>query len=289
MAERLKADCSRCFGLCCVAPAFARSSDFAIDKPAGHACPNLGAGFGCGIHTTLRERGFVGCTVYDCFGAGQHVAQVTFAGRDWRTDPSSAAPMFAAFTVMRQLHELLWYLGEARSLPVPAPLAAALDGALAETDTLTALDAPTLAAVDVETHRQRCVPLLREASEAARAGYRAAPLPLDLMGADLRGADLRGAALRGALLVGADLRRADLRAADVIGADLRGADVRDARLDGALFLIQSQLDASRGDAATTIPPRLTRPAHWTPPPPPDPAASRAAEAPGKRATRPRRR
>ncbi|WP_238011004.1 pentapeptide repeat-containing protein [Dactylosporangium sp. AC04546] len=280
MAERLKADCSRCFGLCCVAPAFARSSDFAIDKPAGRECPNLGDGFGCGIHVSLRERGFAGCTVYDCFGAGQQVAQVTFGGRDWRTEPSSAASMFAAFTVMRQLHELLWYLGEARSLPVPATLAAALDAALADTDALTSLDAVALAAVDVEAHRQRCVPLLREASEVARAGYRAAPLPPDLMGANLRGADLRGAALRGALLVGADLRRADLRAADVIGADLRGADVRGARLDGTLFLIQSQLDASRGDAATTIPARLTRPAHWAPS-----GAAPPGRTPGKRTAR----
>ena len=37
---RLRADCARCAGLCCVAPAFAASADFAIDKPAGHACPH---------------------------------------------------------------------------------------------------------------------------------------------------------------------------------------------------------------------------------------------------------
>jgi hypothetical protein len=31
-------------------PAFAKSSDFAIDKPAGRACPNLQDDFRCGIH-----------------------------------------------------------------------------------------------------------------------------------------------------------------------------------------------------------------------------------------------
>ena len=36
----LRADCTRCFALCCVAPAFAASADFAIDKPAGQPCPN---------------------------------------------------------------------------------------------------------------------------------------------------------------------------------------------------------------------------------------------------------
>ena len=66
----LRADCERCFGLCCVAPAFSASADFAIDKPAGHPCPHLRPDFRCGIHTDLRGRGFRGCAVYDCFGAG---------------------------------------------------------------------------------------------------------------------------------------------------------------------------------------------------------------------------
>ena len=51
---RLRADCSRCAGLCCVAPAFAASADFAIDKPAGHACPHLRDDALCGIHAELR-------------------------------------------------------------------------------------------------------------------------------------------------------------------------------------------------------------------------------------------
>ena len=56
--RELRADCSRCEGLCCGAPAFAGSADFAIDKPAGRPCPNLGPEFGCRIHQTLRDRGF---------------------------------------------------------------------------------------------------------------------------------------------------------------------------------------------------------------------------------------
>ncbi len=51
----LRADCERCFGLCCVAPAFSASADFAIDKPAGQACPNLQAAFRCGIHQRLAQ------------------------------------------------------------------------------------------------------------------------------------------------------------------------------------------------------------------------------------------
>src|SRR4051794_16389300 len=107
LSESLKADCESCFGLCCVALPFAASADFAIDKDAGRPCPNLEADFRCGIHRDLRERGFPGCTVYDCFGAGQKVSQVTFAGQDWRRAPETATRMFAVFPVVRQLHELL--------------------------------------------------------------------------------------------------------------------------------------------------------------------------------------
>ncbi|WP_432968012.1 pentapeptide repeat-containing protein [Dactylosporangium sp. CA-233914] len=167
MNPELRADCSQCFGLCCAAPAFSRSSDFAIDKPAGHPCPNLGETFRCGIHTQLRQRGFAGCTVYDCFGAGQHVAQVVYEGRDWRRDPASAPRMFEVFAAVRVLHELIWYLTEARSLPQSTPLREALDDALSATQALR--DAPDdLTPADAERHRDRVAPLLREASALAR-------------------------------------------------------------------------------------------------------------------------
>ena len=117
----LRADCQACFALCCVVPAFSASADFAIDKPAGQACPNLRQDFGCGIHARLREQGFRGCTVYDCFGAGQKVSQVTFGGRDWRQSPDIARRMFEVFPVIRDLHELLWYVTEALTFPAARP------------------------------------------------------------------------------------------------------------------------------------------------------------------------
>jgi hypothetical protein len=93
----LRADCESCFALCCVAPAFCASADFAISKRAGQPCPHLGPDFRCGIHTGLRAQGFRGCTVYDCFGAGQQVSQVTFGGQDWRQALQSARSMFEVF------------------------------------------------------------------------------------------------------------------------------------------------------------------------------------------------
>lgn len=240
----LRADCSRCAGLCCVAPAFAKSSDFAITKPAGRPCPHLAGDFRCGIHEHLEERGFHGCRVFDCFGAGQRVTQETFGGRDWRSEPAIAGPMFAALPIMRQLHELLWYLSEALKLPEAARLHEQLRAAFAETDELAG---SVLGEIDLDAHRQRVNPLLVEASELARAGAGKRPnhRGANLIGRKLRGADLRGANLRGAVLIGADLREADLRRADFTGADLRGTDLRGAKLTGALFLTDSQRAAAR--------------------------------------------
>jgi uncharacterized protein YjbI with pentapeptide repeats len=261
----LRADCAHCFALCCVALPFAASADFAITKSAGEPCTHLQADFRCGIHDRLRERGFPGCTAYDCFGAGQKVSQVTFGGRDWRTAPQTATQMFAAFPVVRQLHELLWYVTEALVRPAADSLEVALREALDATEHLTRLPPDELLALDVAAHRQSVNTLLLAASELVRAeGGRAAAQHrgADLMGARLRGADLRGADLRGAYLIGADLRGADLRLADLIGADLRGADLSGADLTGSLFLTQFQLAAAKGDALTKVGPPLTRPAHW---------------------------
>lgn len=261
----LLADCGSCFGLCCVALPFAASADFAVDKKAGQPCANLRSDSRCGIHTRLREKGFHGCTVYDCFGAGQQVSQVTFGGRDWREDPATARRMFAVFPVMRQLHELLRYLTEALEMAPARALHKELRAALDATGRLAASDPDTLLELDVAGHRAGVNELLLRASEAVRAGRRGRRKErrgADLMGARLKGADLRGANLRGALLIAADLRGADLRTADVIGADFRDADLRGADLTGALFLTQAQLDAARGDAATVLPASLARPSHW---------------------------
>ncbi|WP_433612479.1 pentapeptide repeat-containing protein [Prescottella agglutinans] len=265
VSPELVSDCTSCFGLCCVALPFAASSDFAVDKAGGTPCRNLLADFRCGIHTRLRERGFPGCTVYDCFGAGQKVSQVTFAGRDWRAAPDIARPMFDVFPVMRQLHELLWYIDESLRIGAASRLHDDLARLRAETVVLTESDASVLTGLDVAGHRERVNVLLLEVSELTRAalpGRRRNHRGADLMGAKLSGKDLRGANLRGAWLIGADLRGADLRVADLIGADLRGADVRGTDLSEVLFLTQFQVNAARGDGRTRLPAALSRPAHW---------------------------
>lgn len=262
----LRADCANCFGLCCVALTLTASADFAINKKAGEPCTNLRDDFRCGIHTRLRPAGFSGCTVYDCFGAGQKVSQETYGGRDWRRVPGTAEQMFQVFPTMRALHELLWYLTEALTLPAAAPLHAEIRRALDTTERHTRRASAELAELDVSAHRERVAGLLLRTSELVRAAVprrkRRDHRGADLIGARLRGADLRGADLRGAYLIAADLRGADLRLADLVGADFRDAELAGADLTGSLFLTQAQLNAAKGDAATKIPPALTRPSHW---------------------------
>jgi uncharacterized protein YjbI with pentapeptide repeats len=264
--RELHADCARCVGLCCVALEFAASADFAIDKPAGRACPNLQTDFRCAIHSNLRQNGFPGCAVYDCFGAGQRVSQVAFSGLDWRERRDLAPRMFTAFGIMRQLHELLWYLSEALALECVRSLYPELRVARSETERLADLDRVALIDVDVAAHRERVNAVLRQASELARADVRPRGIDrsaADLSGKDLRRMSLRGANLRGARLIGAKLLGMDLQLADLTGADLRGADLRAATMDTSLFVTQSQLESAIGDASTRLPTTRTRPAHWS--------------------------
>jgi hypothetical protein len=261
---QLRADCARCAGLCCVAPAFVASADFAIDKPAGRACPHLAEDFRCGIHAQLRDRGFPGCTVFDCFGAGQRITQDTFGGRSWREAPEIAAAQFAVLPVVRQLHEALWYLVEAGQRPAAAPLHAEVRAVREETERLAAGTAEELAGLDVGAHRAVVGELLQRVSALVRGGRGRDWTGRDLIGRDLRRTELRGAGLRGAYLIGADLRGVDLGPADLLGADLRAADVRGADLAGCLFLTHPQVTAARGDLSTRLPEGLARPPHWAP-------------------------
>ncbi|MGI9206762.1 MAG: pentapeptide repeat-containing protein, partial [Rhodococcus sp. (in: high G+C Gram-positive bacteria)] len=111
---------------------------------------------------------------------------------------------------------------------------------------------------------------LRQVSEEVRAGYREdarATVPDAYPGADLAGRDLRAHSLCGADLRGACLIAADLRGSTLAGVDLLGADLRDARIEGAdlstaLYVTQPQIAAARGSADTTLPHRLSPPAHW---------------------------
>lgn len=170
--QTLKADCSNCFGLCCVALAFAKSADFPMDKAAGEPCANLKDDFRCGIHSHLRESGFKGCTVFECFGAGQKVSRETFNGQSWKQAPETSQQMFTVFPIMRQLHELLWYLNEAMAMPETDPIHDELTRAIYETEQLTVQDPEAIMRIDLESHQDLVSAALSKTSKLTRAESR---------------------------------------------------------------------------------------------------------------------
>lgn len=116
----LRADCSRCVGLCCVAPAFYAVQGFGFDKPAQTACRHLQPDHRCGIHATLDAHGFSGCRAFDCYGAGQRATQACAPDGNWRTSREAAARVFAVYDRLLVLHRLMALLSLAEAaLPIP--------------------------------------------------------------------------------------------------------------------------------------------------------------------------
>jgi hypothetical protein len=163
----LRADCANCFALCCVALRFDASPDFAFSKPAGTPCSNLASDLRCTIHAELGPRGFPGCAVYDCQGAGQKVSQITLGGRDWRTDPKAARWMIVVYPVVRQLHEILGYLVDALDNPAAIGLCPDVEAAIDRINRLTYLTPEALLRVDIDAQRADVARLLDRISELA--------------------------------------------------------------------------------------------------------------------------
>ena len=272
-SSTFQADCANCFGLCCVALDFTASTDFPVDKEKGIACKNLQDDFRCSIHRNLKLSGYSGCTLFDCLGAGQKVSQQTFGGVSWKDDPKSASKMFQALPVMQQLQEMLLYLTQAIEHCGDRQLQETLQNSRREIDELTKVSAERLLAADLPKLRQNINGFLVQVSEQVRLesgrlgkkqrrkkgpDYRGA----NSMGKKYKGCDMRGANFRGAYLIGADLSDADLRNSDFIGADLRDCDLSGADLAGGIFLTQMQVNSAKGDAGTSLPLLLSKPAHW---------------------------
>ena len=269
--ESLKADCSKCFGLCCTALNIVASSDFAINKPAGTPCPNLQKDLRCKIHKNLRDKGFKGCTVFDCLGAGQKVSQDTFSGQSWQEHPEIAKRMFSVFPIMEQLYEMIAFIAEALTYNISQSLQDQLNKQLEKLQGLTDMDVDRLLSLDIISCRLPVNELLLETSEYIRSELSSKVFMIkkgkqfrgvDWVGKNLKGKDLRTTDLRGAYLIAADLRNSDLRGADFIGADLRDANLSGANLSTSMFLTQMQINSAKGNDKTILPGHIQPPSHW---------------------------
>ena len=121
----LQGDCARCDGLCCMALALDKGPKFACDKPAGIACVNLNADYGCAIHDTRVQAGYSGCLDYDCLGAGQVVCTEVLPDVSWRDSDKARGRVIEAFRIQREVHRLIDLLRLAGDLPLNAAQQAA--------------------------------------------------------------------------------------------------------------------------------------------------------------------
>lgn len=263
----LKPECEKCFGFCCIALYFSVHDGFPTDKNAGVPCPNLDKNFRCTVHDKLGTMGLKGCIAYECLGAGQQVSQVTFSGLDWKNEPSISDQMFKAFTIMRQLHEMCWYLHETLLLKSVETIHNDISDALLETENVTRLDPNSLMEFNLLAHGSKVNTLLRQASNLVRSEKNSKvitnpKMPKDFFGKDLRKKDLRYQDLRGACLIAANLEDVDLSGTDLIGADLRDANLNGANLSESIFLTQFQINVARGNTQTKLPTSLLRPINW---------------------------
>jgi hypothetical protein len=159
--------------MCCVATSFDASEDFAIAKPAGVGCRYLRRDCRCAIHDRLVERGFGGCAIYDCYGAGPRVTRA-FAGR-----PGCDPERDEAFLILRVVHELLWLLTQAArrcSDHVDRHLAHALDLEIDALDAVAHLAPSDLIALDMRPYLDRARAVLHRTGEALGDRQRAARL-----------------------------------------------------------------------------------------------------------------
>lgn len=233
---------------------YSANAGFGADKVGGTPCVNLADDDRCTIHADLRETGWKGCTIFECFGAGQQVSQVSYQGRSWRDPSVNRGEMAAVFSAMRVIHEMLFHLEEALERQPGNASALKVRQHLEGVGNLPPED---VLALDIDDLVEEVGQVLREVSADVRGEEGTSRR--NLMGRDLRRAGLADANLRGAHLIAADLRGVDLGLADLLGADLRDAKLHGANLSRSLFLTQPQLNAALGDADTKIPARLRHP------------------------------
>lgn len=148
LPESLRADCSRCAGLCCVADAFYAVQGFGFDKPAHAACWHLTAANRCAIHEERSALGFSACVGFDCHGAGQRVTRELGLGASWRASVETAAGAFAAYGAYVVLHRLMATLAMAEAA-ADAPLAARARQKRAELEELCGTEGARRGTIDV--------------------------------------------------------------------------------------------------------------------------------------------
>ena len=262
LKSKLKTDCEKCSGLCCVALYCAKTDGFPEDKDAGNPCINLMPDFRCAIHSQLSQKNMRGCLAYDCFGAGQAVTQSFSPDANWSKKPKQADEIFQTFLAVFQLNQMLWYLIEALSAVSDKQLESQIEMLILENEQRTSQPSGKLLSPDIEVYRLKVNEILKKVIKIISVSPSSGGKNKDFFGKDFKKANLEHRDFSMSLIIAANLKECRLRGAILLGADMRDAIIEDTDLSECLFLTQMQINSAKGNSNTKIPAGLSRPSSW---------------------------
>lgn len=262
LVNKLKIECEKCSGLCCVALYCMKTDGFPENKEAGIPCKCLMPDFRCTIHSKLSEKNMRGCLAYDCFGAGQKVTQDCFPNINWKTHPEKANEIFEVFLIVFQLHQMQWYLLESLTLISAQPLKSSIKALIAENEEIANLPSDKILQFDIEKYRSKVNSVLKQVSDLIAVDSVNETNRKDYFGKNFKKANLNGKNLSMALMIAANLEGCSLKGTNFLGVDLRDANIKNTDLSGSVFLTQMQINSAKGNRNTKLPKSLSHPESW---------------------------
>lgn len=264
LLQSLKADCSKCSGICCTALFFSKIDGFPENKPEGKPCMHLQKDFKCKIHKELEKNKLKGCIGYDCFGAGQHVTQSVYFGQTWQNTPEKAKEIFDVFIVVFQLYQIRYFLLESMLILPAQTLKKDIKALIEENEMICNCKPQDTLVFDIEDYRTRANVLLKQVCSLLQKSLRCEikKCPSDFLGKNFKNKDMRGLDLSTKLLIAANFSKCVFDGTIFLGADTRDTDFSNADLREAVFLTQGQINSAKGNRNTKLPQYLDYPITW---------------------------
>lgn len=262
--EQLKADCSRCSGLCCTALYFSKVDGFPENKIAGKPCTKLQKDYRCNIHRELKKRNMKGCIGYDCFGAGQHVTQDIYKGETWQTSQEYSKEIFEVFMKVFQFYQMRYFLEESMTIVTAKELSNDIIKLIDENKGICNSTPQIILDTDIESYRNKVNIVLKQVCSSITTSFKYS-INMDLtdfLGKDLSKRDMSGLDLSMKLLITTNFDDCKFDGTIFLGADTRDTNFSNADLREAAFLSQGQINSAKGNKNTKIPQYLDYPVTW---------------------------
>lgn len=262
--EQLKADCSKCSGLCCTALFFSKIDGFPENKKAGKPCTNLQNNYRCKIHHELEKRNMKGCIGYDCFGAGQHVTQYIYKGDTWQTSPEQSKEIFYIFVIVFQLYQIRYFLEESKLIIPAKKLWSDIENLIKENEALCNSTPQSILKTNIDSYRNKvnitlkqvCASIIKYFNNSSNSRL------TEFLGRNFKNRDMSGLDLSMKLLIAANFDNCIFDGAVFLGADTRDTNFSNADLREAVFLTQGQINSAKGNRNTKLPEHLDYPVTW---------------------------